>query len=797
MQKFNVSKRIIFSVSLLMGFTIITAIIASVGFYRAQDVFHQISLRQMEKMLVASDLLNAVREMQAELKNLEGKEQRFELDSASFELYQRLFKLKDVVAKLDNKGFKPETLNIIKRKSQSLHNVVADSIRHLQDSVMTRTLLQSKLASIAAAESELHNLDMANNPEQNAWLSEMHLALYYLNGAAVNQRGENLHALKETFSKQFSWLQNNTQGDSEHQRLIAKLAALGLDEGNIFDTQIQVLTQKYAFESMVNINVAQVAPLLQESLRLFEKSSNNIQTQLQQQKIQIRYFIVAFIVLALVSIVIGLSLIENLKVRVISRLSKLKKSMHRIVDDSYNAEELKAIIDVDKSDEISVMTKDFAAIMGRINDRTIEIESFARLGKELSGARNLELIIEKTTNHIANSLSFEALVFAVWKEHADEFTFFDGDSNDSISELAHIKASKLMIEDLSGHNEKIIAHNRKELEHLVNQHSMSEIPTSMRSFYYFPLLSHEGQYMGAMTFSGCEDNLMSMQKVFSMTTIAQFMSIAVENALTCHKLQTLEERAYVQQKLLSVGVLDPEKNQEVLDTCNALRRRVLSAKQRHVVVQEKIAPLFVEHRLAILENEIESISKELNRDILVMESQIRVILNVLENVSTLTIPSDGKIEKLDIRSVLEDAIELVGKQFDANWFNVELTDHASIESNRQLLLNILVDVLLNAATSVEMERKSKSDLSGKCEIVVYRQESDVQIRVENNGIQVTQDAAEKLLTRTFSNENIANVGFCLKQAKEAAESLGGGIDLYAKEDGGYGVHVLLPIVPSQ
>lgn len=267
--------------------------------------------------------------------------------------------------------------------------------------------------------------------------------------------------------------------------------------------------------------------------------------------------------------------------------------------------------------------------------------------------------------------------------------------------------------------------------------------------------------------------------------------IAAENCLYREKLrleQIVEERARLlvhADRMATVGTLAAGAAHEINNPATFVAGNIRVLEQC-VSIIEKYLPD------TDCENEDERLSlarRELPKIFTSMRKGISRIENIVGGLLTYSRKSKADVHSIvDLEECIEDALQLCHNKIK---YNVTLKRKkadvpALVRGNEQQLVQVLVNLIVNAADAVRSQEKAALAVeTGLCP-------SKVTVTVSDSGSGIPEDMLDKIYDPFFSTKEQRGTGLGLSISKNIIEMHRGGIRAENRSEGGTRFTVTLP-----
>lgn len=783
LKELNVKQRIILSLMTLMLLTVVTAALASLGFLQAQNRIDHIGNVRLQKLKAVTDLVVDVRELEAKIRFLEGKRKTYEMDSVSYEVLQLVFTLEESIKQLRNVGFELSVIDTLEAQLGMLAEAVNVTNRHLRRGQQMQQNHEFILQRVSNLQVRNKTLIDPLSKDVTDEISDIVLAL---KTALASTNQKQVRGLKKDVEKRVNDLFKRETLSSIEQSLLVDVRDVSFAEDGVFALRFTRLTHEFAFESTVDMNIARLAPLLKYSMTLFEQESTGIESSIDEQESRLMIYLAVFAAIVLISFMVGLSLMENLKSHVIDRLLRLRKNMHRFVAGERDAKELALDEIASEDDEIRDMSNDLASVVETVNRRSNELEALSRIGRAMAQVKSREGIIEQLKNNMATFLPVDAVVLATWERSNGEFDFPLTMSNVSTSEADLLQQTELLIVQLGMKKQEIRISNPKELAHLINQDEDSMATSNVASLAYYPLLDSHQHFIGALVVSSARQDAFSPNRLKALQTLSRYVAIALEYTATLRQLQEVESKLLLQERWVGMGSWDEQTGRQLVSIAKEMKFTCMSIKQRYHSLCEW---LLAQPSMAdtTIRDELKAKFTDVYNDVETAEQDSRRLHKQLEALQK-SVNDNEEDEVVDLHSVLLSSVQLVRQKFPDIEIQKVPDFSFTLVCQPQRSTKALMDVLLNVCLA--LQKDTSENTAKQVDFIIEQTDRQFTLSINHNGLRLTPSQAERLLYEQDLPE-LGVVG--LVSSKQWVEDHEGVLTINIAQSMGYRVDILFAL----
>ncbi|XOV79776.1 MAG: ATP-binding protein [Aestuariibacter sp.] len=778
----NVKKRIILSLMALMLLTILTAALASFGFLQAQNRIEDIGNVKLSKFKAASEIVIISLELEAKIRLLEGKRRTYDMDSVSYEVLQLLFNLEEAIKKLKGIGFSQQTVEHLEKQLLQLRTAVSDTNRHLKRGQQLQQDNQKKLQSVSALQDRLSRLEPSLS---RSLYRKIQNIILRLKTALASQDQQQIKQLKKQVVLEVNQLSTEPDLSPIAQTLIAETRRISLNEDGVFALRFERLVHDFAYESTVEMNVARLAPLMSFSQQLFGDVVQGFDNSIDEQQFHLRVYLGVFAAIVLVSLMVGLSLMENLKSHVIDRLLRLRKNMSRFVAGERDAKGLVLDDTAIEDDEIQDMSNDLALVITTLNTRSHELEALSNFGRAMTQIRDRQEIYEQLNNNIANLIPVDSMILAVWDSAAQTFDYPVAMCFTGTNSPALIGQVKSLIAELGPRDKEIRTTNRRQLLQYSEMNEIQQQAGLFQSLAYYPLLNSLDDFLGCLVVAAEQPKAFSANSLKALQTLSRYLTISLEYTDTIARLNEVENKLFLQERWAGLGSWDEQTGRIMISTAQDLKFTAMSIKKHlHALYEWLLESPGLEQ--SEQRDEIKERFHELHDDIERVEQDSRRMSKKLESLQNIAALPDTE-QETDITALLKDVINLVRQKFPTVSVQLVVSMLVRLTCHPQRLSQAFTDILLNACLSTQMRHGAESVVA-EVKIEMKKVEHAFVLSVSNNGLSLNADQAHKML---HENDTTDSGIIGLAVSKRIIDELDGVLSIDTELSNGYLVNVKL------
>ena len=211
------------------------------------------------------------------------------------------------------------------------------------------------------------------------------------------------------------------------------------------------------------------------------------------------------------------------------------------------------------------------------------------------------------------------------------------------------------------------------------------------------------------------------------------------------------------------------------------------AKQVAHEIKNPLTPmkLSIQHLQRTWKNKDDDMDKKIERITQTLIEQIETLSAIASEFSNFAKMPLTVSEKINIRSILENSIELFKDSTDTEFtFDSSLTE-AFVYADKEQMLRVCNNLLKNALQAIPENRQ------GKIEVALSKKNSTFLIKIKDNGSGISEDTMNKIFTPNFTTKT-GGMGLGLAMVKSIVENFNGKIWFETAREKGTTFFVSLP-----
>ncbi len=252
---------------------------------------------------------------------------------------------------------------------------------------------------------------------------------------------------------------------------------------------------------------------------------------------------------------------------------------------------------------------------------------------------------------------------------------------------------------------------------------------------------------------------------------------------------------FVQEKNSQIGALiimrDTEPVRRIGDEIEMSRRLSASSRVTRGVAHEVKNPInaIVLH-LQLLQNKLAQEEPDTRRHMDIIDSEIRRLDRVVQTLVDFTRPRDLHLEETDLRSMLEDVVQLAVPDAEQHGVGIDL--HLA---EQRLPVKVDIDLMKQAILNVVINGVQAMPQGGRLTISASRQNGVALAEVQDQGKGIPKDLHDKVFELYFTTKKEGS-GIGLAQTYQILQWHYGTVDFESSETTGTVFRFHIPIVAS-
>ena len=211
------------------------------------------------------------------------------------------------------------------------------------------------------------------------------------------------------------------------------------------------------------------------------------------------------------------------------------------------------------------------------------------------------------------------------------------------------------------------------------------------------------------------------------------------------------------------------------------------AKQVAHEIKNPLTPmkLSIQHLQRTWKNKDDDMDKKIERITATIIEQIEALSTIASEFSNFAKMPVSVNEKINVRSVLENTIELFKDSTDSEiTFDCKL-GNAFVFADKEQMLRVCTNLLKNALQAIPENQQ------GKIEVSLSRKEESILLKIKDNGTGISEDKMGRIFTPNFTTKT-GGMGLGLAMAKSIVETFHGKIWFETAREKGTTFFVSLP-----
>ncbi len=211
------------------------------------------------------------------------------------------------------------------------------------------------------------------------------------------------------------------------------------------------------------------------------------------------------------------------------------------------------------------------------------------------------------------------------------------------------------------------------------------------------------------------------------------------------------------------------------------------AKQVAHEIKNPLTPmkLRVQHLLRSWDDKAPDFDQKLKVYVQSMTEQIDTLSRIANEFSNFAKMPKPNLEHFDVVKLVESATEIYQNQSDYD-FNLRVyhVNNPEVISDRDQMVRVLNNLVTNAIQAIPGGRR------GKIDVAVREYKNRIFIRVNDNGVGISEEGKEKIFVPNFTTKS-TGTGLGLAMVKNIVSSSGGNVFFWSKEGKGASFYIEL------
>jgi CheY-like chemotaxis protein len=179
-----------------------------------------------------------------------------------------------------------------------------------------------------------------------------------------------------------------------------------------------------------------------------------------------------------------------------------------------------------------------------------------------------------------------------------------------------------------------------------------------------------------------------------------------------------------------------------------------------------------------------------------IDTALQRIVAIIRQLSSLVVKARPPLSQALVSEVIHDGVARFHRDFrisaPVSLENVQ--GSIEIETNREMIEDVLSKVLINAWEAYDEETATERPISIRTQLVDLAESGKfVEIRVEDRGHGILPEVRDQIFEPFISSKHTVGVGMGLTVARHALRNLGGDVTVVDREGGGARAIILHPI----
>lgn len=181
----------------------------------------------------------------------------------------------------------------------------------------------------------------------------------------------------------------------------------------------------------------------------------------------------------------------------------------------------------------------------------------------------------------------------------------------------------------------------------------------------------------------------------------------------------------------------------------------------------------------------EDLDERIDRTAKTLIEQIDTLSHIATEFSSFAQMPKANLEKLDLKEVLENAVELHKNEDIQITLTVSENDRCPVTADKEQLLRVFNNLIKNGIQAIPDDREGRIDIS------LSATEGEWLITVSDNGTGIPEDVQERIFVPNFTTKS-SGMGLGLAMVKNIIESANGCISFISESGKGTSFYISLP-----
>lgn len=320
-------KWIVTGIIAMLGLLLVVTAVAVTGFLNTQEIFQDVDRQHISRLQTAGQLVEVSLEIEAKIRQMESSHTDFELDSASFALFQLLDKLNNTIDELQRRALASDKIDELRSRVLSLETAINETNTHMREAAKLDAELQKLVHRVHLLRDGLikQRLKTAAG-KRPLWIDSASDALHYLHAAAAVDDSDSISDLGQQFEIAMKATLAAGGRFPEAKALYQQLQVLGYGEDSLYELRYKMLVKQYAFQSTVKFNMAQLNPLTETANSILAQIKADIRTSMDQQNESIGRLVQTVLFICGIGLVLAVFLVFRLKQGIHALERQLRRS---------------------------------------------------------------------------------------------------------------------------------------------------------------------------------------------------------------------------------------------------------------------------------------------------------------------------------------------------------------------------------------------------------------------------------------------------------------------------------------
>jgi len=442
--------------------------------------------------------------------------------------------------------------------------------------------------------------------------------------------------------------------------------------------------------------------------------------------------------------------------------------------------------DESTQDDVGMLLMESKLLFERMQRRNRELELLGAVGRELSSASDLDVLLQRLNEQALTMVNADVLLLSLWHPENEEYSFPVGIAvNQDLRGNKTMKYCQQLLSDLGKYEQKRIVQNGSDFHRLFS-HLVLPQDTDIGSLLILPLTRHNGVYLGSFCLVSHHTDGFSSGQIKSMETLSRYVAIAMENASTQSLLVRLQNKLHFMDRLNGIRAFEREDATDYGQQVQRQFEMLTDAKRQLTSIVDEIETR-IGHSAGEPLVKLSDYLEDIREHALMLAQRFDDLCNMMDD------PGE-KAAAIELREVLGASISVFKDKFTSIEFVLQGSLQGMVWGKSQQFSLVIGDVLLNACLSIVQRQERSRDFAPKVLVTLSKSKRDILIDVEDNGKGLDEAGCVKILEADF-NPARSNAGrrISLTAALNIVEAMSGELSIESLDVNANKVSIKVPI----